>query len=91
MAYSIVTATSVQWYNQRLAYVNILYHSFCMAQANSAKLSIVVRSICCSKIKTVDKDGTITNNVSTEIEDPSDQPLGKCREPSDCSQSGDDR
>ena len=56
VAYSIVTATSVQWYNQRLAYVIYLYHSLCMAQANSAKLSIVVRSICCSKIKTVDNE-----------------------------------
>lgn len=56
MAYSIVTATSVQWYNQRIAYVIYLYHSLFMAQANSAKLSIVVRSICCSKIKTVDHE-----------------------------------
>ncbi|AYP28889.1 MAG: hypothetical protein [Cressdnaviricota sp.] len=30
---------------------------FYMAQANSAKLSIVVRSICCSKIKGVDENG----------------------------------
>jgi hypothetical protein len=64
VAYSIVTATSVQWYNQRLAYVNLLYHSFYMAQANSAKLSIVVRSICCSKVKNVDHD-----EVSSDLPD----------------------
>jgi hypothetical protein len=41
-----------------------------MAQANSAKLSIVVRSICCSKIKGVDHgDGTCGSGQSPRLQD----------------------
>ena len=42
-----------------------------MAQANSAKLSIVVRSICCSKVKNVDAEAS-KQTVSGDLPNPED-------------------